>query len=565
MREIAQRLGVANILEGSVQLIKADGDTHLWADTYDRDLTDSFAVESEVAGRIASSLTATSTGREKQDLARVPTASPEAYDAFLHGLALANGQSPAAAEETLQSFRRAVTLDPNFALAWASLASSESLKYFAGHRTPEQLAIARQATDTATKFQPESSEAHAAAGSFYYYCEQDYDRALEELKQARELSPSSSNAIVMTAMVRRRQGDLPESVDLQLKAAALDPQNTVVWVNLGRSYRGMRQFQKAREMYDRALNITPGEESILAQKIETYLAEGDLDSAAQALAPLPVKLTGPLSGNKITLFLYHHDYAGCIAWIQAQLQHETDPQAHLNGSMVIAFCQVLLGQRDTARPALEKILENSKPSSRPATATPASSKASATSRPSSATAPPSSAPPKPSCAIPPTTAGNSRVPRKPSPAPTPSSATLTKPCPTSSAPSPPPRRTASPLPTSASTPAGTASARTLPSKSWPSPLSNVGPSFQPNQRSLGRPSHPRLIAALSLPRLFRRWPRRFAHRFRARLFCGQMALEKLRQLPVSILAQDRPRRSRMRRFGSASASSISFAGRCHCQ
>ncbi len=364
--EIAKQLGVAHLLEGSVQragdsvrvnvqLIKADGDSHLWAETYDRKLLDVFAVESEVAGRIASSLAATLTGREKQDLARVPTDNPDAYDAYLRGLALDNSQSDEKAEESRKYFRRAVELDPDFSLAWAYLANREAYKYFAGNRTHEQLAIARQTMESATKSRPETSELHAAAGAFYYYCLQDFDRALVEFETARQLSPSSANAIVMIAMVKRRQGDLPKSIQLQIEAAAVDPRNADIWVNLGRSYRGTRQFREAREMFDRALTILPEEQSILAQKIETYFAEGDLDTAAKELAPLKVSLGKRLFNDYLDLFIMRRDFSGAIAAINTHLDDDADPEVKEFARLSRAFCQILLGEIDAAKPALEEV------------------------------------------------------------------------------------------------------------------------------------------------------------------------------------------------------------------
>ena len=367
--EIAKQLGVAHILEGSVQkagdsvrvnvqLIKAEGDSHLWAETYDRKLLDVFAVESEVAGRIAGSLEAKLTGREKQELARVSTKSSEAYEAYLHGLALDNSQSDEAVEEARKSFRRAVDLDPQFALAWAYLAGREAYKFFAGFRTPAQLAIARETMETATKFEPESSEAHFAAGTYYYYCLQDFERALEELKRARELSPSSANTIVLTALVKRRQGEMPASIRLQLEAAAVDPRNVDVWVNLGRSYRGQRNFQEAREMYDRALSIVPNEESVQAQKIETWTAEGDLDATTRALAPLEIKLGGRLFNNRLELTILRRDYEGAIAFIQQHLNDPAPAEVLQFARLARAYCQVLLGRLEEARPEMEKTLRD---------------------------------------------------------------------------------------------------------------------------------------------------------------------------------------------------------------
>jgi TolB-like protein len=363
--EIAKQLGVAHILEGSVQkvansvrinvqLIKAEGDSHLWAETYDRNLVDVFAVESEVAERIAASLEAKLTGREKQALAHVPTMNPEAYDAYLRGLALDTAQSDEEAEESRKSFRRAVELDPQFALAWAYLANREAFKYFAGHSTPEQLALAQQAAETAMKLRPEAGESHAAAGSFYYYCLQDFERALAEFKRARELSPSSTHFIMMTAMVKRRQGLLTDSIQLQLEAAAFDPRNADIWVNLGRSYRGLRRFAEARAMFDRALAILPGDKTIMSEKIESYLAEGDLATAEKLLGPMKMELGSRVFGDYISLFVFRRELERAIAAISEHLSDETSPVAKQNARLGIAFIQVVLGDFAAAKPVLEE-------------------------------------------------------------------------------------------------------------------------------------------------------------------------------------------------------------------
>ncbi len=363
--EIAKQLGVAHILEGSVQkvndsvrvnvqLIKAEGDSHLWAETYDRKLLDVFAVESEVAQRIASSLEATLTGREKHELARAPTQNSEAYDAFLRGLALDNSQGDELVEEARKYFRRAVELDPQFALAWAYLANREAWKYFAGDGTPAQLAIAKEATDTAMRLHPDSSEAHAAAGSFYYYCQQDFERALQEFERAHELSPSYANAITMTAMVKRRQGKIEESIRLQLEAAVLDPRNPDIWVNLGRSHRGLRHFEEARAMFDRALALLPNDKTVVAEKIETWLGEGDLKSADKALAPLELTLgTWRLFRDYISLLAFRREFERAIAAFSERLDG-ADPEEARYARLGIAFQQVMAGNLAAAKSALEE-------------------------------------------------------------------------------------------------------------------------------------------------------------------------------------------------------------------
>jgi TolB-like protein/Flp pilus assembly protein TadD len=364
--EIGKQLAVAHILEGSVQkvgesvrvnvqLIKADGDVHVWAETYDRKLMDVFAVESEVAERIAASLEAKLTGREKQQLAQVPTQNSEAYDAYLRGLGLSTSQRQEQIEQSRQFFRHAVDLDPQFALAWAALATQEAFKYFAAHKTPEQLAAAQTAMETAVRLQPGSSESHAAAGSFYYYCLQDFDRALAEYGKARELSPSNAVAIGMTGLVKRRQGKLDETIQFLLDATALDPRNTDLWVNLGRSHRGARRFKEAREMFDRALAILPGDDEITSEKIETYLGEGDLDAAARMLEGMKLDLKSESFADSIGLLVMRRNFDGAKKRLSEHMNDEGTPLRRTLARLDLAILQTVTGDSAAAKPVLEEL------------------------------------------------------------------------------------------------------------------------------------------------------------------------------------------------------------------
>jgi TolB-like protein/cytochrome c-type biogenesis protein CcmH/NrfG len=292
--EIAKQLGVAHILEGSVQkvgdavrinvqLIKAETDAHLWADTYDRKLTDIFAVETEVAQKIASSLAAHLTGGEQRQIAAVPTRNPQAYDAYLRGRALIIRESEEQVEKARDFFQQAVELDPEYAQAWAQLSIAESELYFAGAETPARLERARHAAETAVRLQPELSDAHSSLGLFYYFCRQDFDRALVELEEARKRSPNDGSVIFYTGLVKRRQGKLEEAIELIKKATVFDPRNPEMLANLGRSYRGKRDFKAAREMFDHAFTVSPDEVQFIAEKAESYTAEGNLDAAENLL------------------------------------------------------------------------------------------------------------------------------------------------------------------------------------------------------------------------------------------------------------------------------------------
>jgi TolB-like protein/Tfp pilus assembly protein PilF len=334
LRDVAQQLGVANVLEGSVQkaadqvrvtvqLINALNDSHLWAETYDRKLVDLFQVESDVAQKIASSLEAKLTGREKQDVSAAGgTTNPEAYDAYLHALSLVNKQGSEDLERVIQYNRRAVELDPNYAQAWTELAIAESQKYFFPDHSQEQLERARAATETAVRLAPDLPNAHAALGLFRYYCLRDYDGALSELNLARERLPNNANITLATALVQRRQGKFDASIELQQRASTLDPLNEDVWVNLGRSFRGGRKFSEARAMFDRALAIAPGEPEITGQKAETYLAQGDLETAWQMMKNVKFPPVSRGFGAYLNVLVYQRRYDESFALVSSVLEKE---------------------------------------------------------------------------------------------------------------------------------------------------------------------------------------------------------------------------------------------------
>ncbi len=305
LTEIARQLGVAHILEGSVQkagdavrvnvqLIRADGDTHLWAETYDRKLTDIFAVETEVAERIASSLRAQLSGGERALIAAVPTINPQAYDAYLRGIELIKRQSFEDVREGRDFLRRAVELDPNYAQAWAQMTIAEAQLYFSVEHTPACLERIRVAAETAVRLQPELSEARAALGVYYYTGLQDYSRAMTELEKALQISPNDASTLFYIGLVKRRQGKLEESNEFLKRAAVSDPRNQDIWSNMARSYRGMRDFVTARELFDRAYAISPDEAQFMGEKAEAYLAQGDLEMAEKVLSDPKLQEKRPL-------------------------------------------------------------------------------------------------------------------------------------------------------------------------------------------------------------------------------------------------------------------------------
>ena len=299
--EIARQLGVAHILEGrvqksgdavrvNVQLIKAANDSHLWADTFDRKLTDIFSVESEVAKAIAEQLRAHLSGREEQEIAAKPTDNPEAYDAYLRGLAytLKTATTPANALGAQKYLREAVRLDPKFALSWALLSYVDSRGYLTESLQPT-VALreeARQAAETALTLQPNLGEAVLAKGAYHYFCLKDYDTAVHYFEQARQFLPNSSRIPESLAYVARRRGQWDRSEAYFIEAERLDPRNVYLLTQHAYSCICLRRFPEALRKLDQVLDIIPDDVDTLATKAGIAQAEGDLPRAAALLAPL---------------------------------------------------------------------------------------------------------------------------------------------------------------------------------------------------------------------------------------------------------------------------------------
>jgi serine/threonine protein kinase/Tfp pilus assembly protein PilF len=299
--EIAKQLGVAHILEGSVQksadavrvnvqLIKAATDSHLWSDTFDRKLTDIFSVESEVSKAIADQLRAKLTGQEEQVIGAKPTNNPEAYDAYLRGLAytLKTAFTPANSLGAQKYLQEAVRLDPKFALAWTLLSYVDASGYLTQSLQPT-VALreeARQAAETGLTLQPNLGEAVFAKGFYYYACLKDYDTAVKYLEQAYQLLPNNSRIPLALAYVERRRGNWEKSELYFNEAEKLDPRNVNLLSQHARTYVCLRRFPEALAKLEQILNITPDDIDTLVLKARIAQAEGDLARASTLLAPL---------------------------------------------------------------------------------------------------------------------------------------------------------------------------------------------------------------------------------------------------------------------------------------
>jgi len=275
LAEIAKQLGVT--------------DSGVWAESYDRKSTDILGVESEIAKGIAESLKARLTGREQQALAVKATNNPEAYDAYLRGLAYSlRTATPANALGARKYLKEAVRLDRKFALAWALLSYTDAVAYI-GLTLQPTVALreeARQAAETALTLQPNLGEAILAKGRYHYACLKDYDTAVRYFEQARQLLPNSSQIAESLAYVTRRRGQWDRSESYFNEAERLDPRNVRVLYQHALSQIVLRRFPEALGKLDEILNITPDDADTIAGKAAIAQAEGDLPRAAAILAPL---------------------------------------------------------------------------------------------------------------------------------------------------------------------------------------------------------------------------------------------------------------------------------------
>ena len=349
LSEIANQLGVANLLEGSVQktndqvrvnvqLIRAANDSHLWADTFDRKLTDIFSVESEVAKAIAEQLRAHLTGQEKQVIAAKPTDNPEAYDAYLRGLAytLKTGDTPANAIGAQKYLREAVRLDPKFALSWALLSYVDALGYLTLTLQPT-VALheeTRQAAETAFNLQPNLGEAVVAKGYYHYACLKDYDTAVRYFEQARQFLPNSSQIPESLAYVARRRGQWDRSESYFSQAERLDPRNVNLLTSHAASFTVRRHFPEALRKLDQVLDITPDDVDTLAERAAIAQAEGDLPRASALLASLHPNAEDTIAlGTQVYQAILERRPAQIIPRLEAILANPDPALGYFNGEL----------------------------------------------------------------------------------------------------------------------------------------------------------------------------------------------------------------------------------------
>jgi len=301
VQQIGKELGVQYVLEGTIlwdksgvtnrvrinpQLIRVKDGTHVWAETYDRVLEQIFALQSDIAEKVASALSITLVEAEHRYIAAKPTENLEAYEYYLRGKEYWNRSSGEKdIRIAIEMYEKAVELDPTFALAYASLSQTHSWMYwFYVDRTDERLNRAKESVDKALKLKPDLPEAHLALGVYYYWGSWDYDRALEQFALAQKGQPNNSDLMKSIGFVQRRQGKFEQAVTNLKQAAELDPRYYNLPEEISNTYRNLRKYAEAEYYIDLAITLAPDIPSVYSEKSWLYLlSEGDTRKARKVL------------------------------------------------------------------------------------------------------------------------------------------------------------------------------------------------------------------------------------------------------------------------------------------
>ena len=339
LKTVSQQLGVATVLEGSVQkandkvrvnvqLIDARADSHLWAKTYDRDLADVFAIQSEVAQEIADSLQAKLSPAEANTLATAPTKDTAAYDLFLKGEyeeRLADSSlKPESFDQAAAWYRQAIARDPNFALAMARLVQNRiAYHWFVEQMSEAELAQVRSMAEQAVALAPNLAQVHVALGQFYYHGYRQYDQALVEFNRALQLQPSASAALEYSGYVHRRQGQWEHCLAELKRALEADPRNASLAANVSNTYIPLRMWKEAARAARHSLELDPYAVDGMRTLIGSILGgSGDIYEAQRVLATFPAENkvlvnstfgnVRDITGDRAHIFVLARDFASAL-------------------------------------------------------------------------------------------------------------------------------------------------------------------------------------------------------------------------------------------------------------
>ena len=367
VREIGKALGVSTILEGSVrkagnrvrvnvQLIDARNDEHIWAQDYDRDLTDVFAIQTDLAQKIAHELRAKLSPGEKAQMTRKPTENGEAYLAFVQALPLHRQVEDT--DKLLQAeqlYERALELDPKFALAAAQLSRLESWIYRSHDPAQARREKARSLAERAIQLQPDCAEGHLALGFSYYYGDRDYENAMKEFVIAQRGLPNEAEVYLAIGAIQRRQGKWKESNANLEKAASLSPNDTWPLQNLAFNYEVLRDFEAANKTIDRALKLNPDSLSLWSIKAQLAIGEkGSFEVAKRVVSNLtPEQAKSHMAGQAVQVLLLERKFAEAVRAAEDISDDllTKEPEALPMKYMVIGIAKKLLGDEAGAREA----------------------------------------------------------------------------------------------------------------------------------------------------------------------------------------------------------------------
>jgi TolB-like protein/Flp pilus assembly protein TadD len=332
IREIGEALGVGTVLEGSVrrdgnrvrvnvQLINVENDAHLWAQIYDRELTDVFAIQSDLAREIAGALRARLSPGETERINHRPTENSQAYLLYLqaHDIFTRPDRRHEDLARAEQWYEQAIQLDPTYALAYARLSHLESWIFYANEPTEPRRDKARAAANEALRIEPDLPEAHLALGYLHYYIERDYDRAFAELAEARKGLPNDAGVFRAIAAIQRRQGKWDKSIVNFGKAASLDPKDPVLVENLAMTYAAVKDYKSAREYIDRAVELAPSSFDVLGMRARfDFDLKGDVRPMKKLLAEFPPNIdpNGMVTLARYNYALYDRNFGEALAILE---------------------------------------------------------------------------------------------------------------------------------------------------------------------------------------------------------------------------------------------------------
>jgi len=371
LRDVGRQLGVANLLEGSVQkvanavhvnvqLIRAANDEHLWAESYNRKLDDVFGVEGEVASAIADQLKTKLSGAEQKAVAERPTQNAAAYDAYLHAVAIDDAATLDITKQAAPLYAEAVRLDPQFALAWARLSVARSQLYFNGVDPQTNTGAAvKEGADRAIALQPELGEAWLAQGVYRYRVVRDFQGALQSYEEALRRLPNSAFVLEQIGHLERRLGQIDAAQKHYQAAAQLDPRNIGILLTTAETLSGLRRFDEAQMLLDRVLQISPGNEFALAVEAGNFHAQGRLKEAAEVLAKAPANSQDEgITVLRALQLYYERHFDEAVVQIQnAPPTTVSDPRTVI----LLGQCQQRAGKNDEARATFTRAVAAMKP------------------------------------------------------------------------------------------------------------------------------------------------------------------------------------------------------------